>query len=113
MFMAKQRRQIITRYEIAALSGKAYLKSMTPSNIIAAFKKCGIFAFDSSVVPEELLFPSRSFPKAEKSSPTMQELLSQKRMDTAPKGKYLKVRSKKPTLGGKCITSAVIEEVEE
>ncbi|XP_060581496.1 uncharacterized protein LOC132738084 [Ruditapes philippinarum] len=118
LFMAKQRGQIITRYEIAALSGKAYLKSMTPSNIIAAFKKCGIFPFDSSVVPEELLFPSRSFPKkkiseAEESSPTMQELLSQKMMDTAPKVKSPKVRSKKPKLGGKCITSAVVQEVEE
>jgi hypothetical protein len=116
--MAKQRGQIITRYEIAALSGKAYLKSMTPSNIISAFKKCGIFPFDSSVVPEELLFPSRSFPKkkiseAEESSPTMQELLSQKMMDTAPKVKSPKVRSKKPKLGGKCITSAVVQEVEE
>jgi hypothetical protein len=43
----------------------------------------------------------------------MQELLSQKMVDKAPKVKSPKVRPKKPKLGGKCKTSAVFQKVPE
>lgn len=120
LFMAKQRGQIITKYDIAALSGKAYLKSMTPTNIVSAFKKCGISPFDDSVVPVELLLPSKSFPPKRKEtevpSLTMQELLSQKMAESAPIAKSPKkknINTKKPKLGGRCITTEVMKEVEE
>ena len=94
LFMAKQRGKIITRYDIASIS-------ISPIN--------------NNVVPEELFLPSKSFPKkrnfeAEESFPTMKELLSQKMLDTAPNVTSPK---KKPRLGGKCITSELVVQVEE
>ncbi|XP_004210946.2 uncharacterized protein LOC101237870 [Hydra vulgaris] len=38
-----------TIYQVAASVGLAFLKAITPSNIVAAFKKTGIFPFDRNV----------------------------------------------------------------
>jgi len=113
LYMAKERGRVITRYEIAELSGKAYLKSMTPLTIQSGFKKAGIVPFDPSKVPMEIIMPSQSFPQKrnEQETPqhTMEELLTQKIKETAPKPKPEKPKSdnkakKKPRLGGKAIT---------
>ena len=39
-------------YQVAASVGLAFLKAITPSNIVAAFKKTGIFPYDRNVLTD-------------------------------------------------------------
>lgn len=48
----------LTIYNVAECVGSAYLKAMTPVNIISAFKKCGIFPFDDCIFTEADFMPS-------------------------------------------------------
>lgn len=48
----------LTIYNIAECVGPAYLKAMTPVNIVNAFKKCGIFPFDDCIFTEADFMPS-------------------------------------------------------
>ncbi|CAH2091634.1 unnamed protein product [Euphydryas editha] len=57
-WMLRNAGHAFTIYQIAECVGQAYLKAMTPVNIISAFKKCGIFPFDESVFTEEDFLPS-------------------------------------------------------
>lgn len=50
--------QPLTIYNIAECVDSAYLKSMTPVNIVNAFKKCGIFPFDDCIFTEVDFMPS-------------------------------------------------------
>lgn len=50
--MRKNPGQVITRYEVCQLISKAYLKAFTPSNLIASFKKSGIFPYNKDVIDE-------------------------------------------------------------
>jgi len=88
LYMAKERGRVITRYEIAELSGKAYVKSMIPVTIQSGFKKAGIVPFDPSKVPMEIIMPVQSFSQKRKEQETpqhtMEELLTQKIKETAP-----------------------------
>jgi len=117
LYMAKERGRIITKYEIAELSGKAYLKSMIPITIQAGFRKAGILPFDAAKVPVEMILPSQSFPKkicnTEAPRMSMKELLDNKMIETAPKTTQditkpnefqIKETMQKPKLGGKPIT---------
>ncbi|KYM95092.1 hypothetical protein ALC62_14275, partial [Cyphomyrmex costatus] len=47
-----------TIYNIADCVGTVYMKSMTPVNVIQAFKKCGIFPFNPNVFTENNFLPS-------------------------------------------------------
>ncbi|KAH3781140.1 hypothetical protein DPMN_158965 [Dreissena polymorpha] len=113
--MAKKRGRVIKKYDIADLSGKAYLKSMTQGTIQSGFRKASILPFDPTKVPAEMIVPSKSFPKIipELLVRTMKELLDEKLMETAQKSKPEKPKAyenktqykkKKPTMGGKAIT---------
>ena len=53
--------QIITKYNMAAIASKAYLKAATPINIQSAFKKTGIFPYCSEVIPQAELYAAESF----------------------------------------------------
>ncbi|XP_060608620.1 uncharacterized protein LOC132760626 [Ruditapes philippinarum] len=48
----------ITKYEIASLTSKPYLKAFSPSNITSAFKKSGIYPFDGSQISKSDTAPS-------------------------------------------------------
>ena len=48
----------LTTYDIAALAKVAHEKAMTPTNIIAGFKKTGIFPLDEHVFQEYDFAPS-------------------------------------------------------
>lgn len=48
----------MTIYEIAFCVGSAHQKALIPSNIMAAFKKCGIFPFDRDIFTEVDFLPS-------------------------------------------------------
>lgn len=48
----------ITKYAIAELTSKPYVKAMSPENLSSAFKKAGIYPFNSSVISQEQVAPS-------------------------------------------------------
>ncbi|XP_045778142.1 uncharacterized protein LOC123876058 [Maniola jurtina] len=48
----------VTIYDLAELIGTAFIRTMTPTNIINAFKKTGIHPFDRNVFTEEDFLPS-------------------------------------------------------
>ncbi|XP_053380044.1 jerky protein homolog-like [Mercenaria mercenaria] len=60
-FMQRNMGQSVTRYDMAKLACRAYLKAMSPVNIQAAFRKTGILPLDRGVVHQEKLFPCESF----------------------------------------------------
>ena len=55
----------ITKYDMCAITCRAYLRAMTPMNIIAGFKKTGIYPLSKESVPPEKLFPSEIFREEE------------------------------------------------
>lgn len=42
--------KVITKFNFNMLFSKAWLKSLTPANIIAGFKTCGIYPYDSTAI---------------------------------------------------------------
>ena len=48
----------VTIYDVGEIAGIAFLKSMTPANILNAFKKCGIFPFDRNLFNDDDFMPS-------------------------------------------------------
>lgn len=48
----------VSIYQVAECVGQAFLKALTPLNIVNAFKKCGIHPFDESIFTEEDFLPS-------------------------------------------------------
>lgn len=57
-FMTENMGRSVTKYEMTEIACKAYLRAMSPSNIVAAFKKTGICTLDRDAVEREKLFPS-------------------------------------------------------
>lgn len=51
----------ISRYNIGSLASKAYTKALSPENLQNAFRKTGIYPFDSSAIDGTILEPSRVF----------------------------------------------------
>ena len=48
----------ITKYAIAKLTAKTYVKAFSPENLSSAFKKAGIYPFNSAVITPEQVAPS-------------------------------------------------------
>lgn len=48
----------VTIYEVGQFIGSAFMKAMTPSNIMQSFKKCGIYPFDKNIFSDEDFLPS-------------------------------------------------------
>ena len=53
----------ITRYEVAKLTARPYLKALCPDNITAGFKKSGIYPFNSQTLAPSQLAPASIYPK--------------------------------------------------
>ena len=51
----------ITKYEVAALTCKPYLKALTPENLISAFRRTGIFPFNNSVISDVQVAPAKIY----------------------------------------------------
>jgi hypothetical protein len=51
----------ITRYNVAALSSKAYDLALSASNLKSAFRRTGIFPYDPSAIDNEKLTPATAF----------------------------------------------------
>lgn len=48
----------MTIYNVAKCVGEAYARIMTPLNILAASKKCGIFPFNPEMFTDIYILPS-------------------------------------------------------
>ena len=48
----------ITKYEVAELTSKPYVKALTAENLISAFRKTGIYPFDNSTIADSQVAPS-------------------------------------------------------
>jgi len=60
-YMSANMGKVVTRYQIAELACKAYMKSLTPVNITSGFRKAGIFPLNRTTVATEKLMPCEAF----------------------------------------------------
>lgn len=51
----------ISRYNTGSLASKAYTKALSPETLKNAFRKTGLYPFDSSAIDGGVLEPSRVF----------------------------------------------------
>ena len=59
----------ITKYAIAELTARPYVKAMSPENLTSAFKKAGMFPFNNSVISVEQVAPSIIYKETEEPEP--------------------------------------------
>ena len=50
----------VTKYQVAALTAKPYMKSLTTENLASAFRKTGIFPFNNCVITDSQVAPPQS-----------------------------------------------------
>ena len=62
IFFQKNPGNVITRFQFSALFSEAWARALCPSNIIAGFRTCGVFPFNSDAikVPEVEEVPDKS-----------------------------------------------------
>ena len=48
----------VTKYQVAALTAKPYMKSLTAESLTSAFRKTGIFPFNNSVITDSQAAPA-------------------------------------------------------
>lgn len=60
----------INRYNVAKLSSKAYNKALTPDNLIASFKKTGIYPLQRHAITPEKTAPSTIYQSTDTSQPS-------------------------------------------
>ena len=53
---------VVTKYNVCTLGCKAYAATLTPLNIQSAFKRCGVYPFNKTVVNDSDIAQSLSFP---------------------------------------------------
>jgi len=63
-YMKRNMGQTIDRYSMGRIACKAYLKAMTPTNIISGFRKTGCYPLCPDVIARERLYPSEAFREA-------------------------------------------------
>jgi hypothetical protein len=51
--MQKNPGMSISKYQVAALTYKTYIKAMSPENLISSFRKTGIFPFNNKVITND------------------------------------------------------------
>ena len=56
---------VVNKYAVGEMSSKAYIKAMTPGNLIGAFQKSGIHPFNRETVTNFQLAPSTIYPAPE------------------------------------------------
>ena len=57
-YLKKHPGMTITKYQVAALTAKPYVKSLTAENLASAFRKTGIFSFNNSVITDSQVAPA-------------------------------------------------------
>ncbi|MEW8548101.1 MAG: hypothetical protein AB2693_31750 [Candidatus Thiodiazotropha sp.] len=56
----------ITKYEVAELTSRPYVKALSAENLISAFRKTGIYPFDRSTITESQVAPSTIYANQKK-----------------------------------------------
>ena len=51
----------VSRYDICKIACKVYAAALSPANIQSAFKRCGIYPYNPSVISDSAIAPSLSF----------------------------------------------------
>ena len=96
----------ITRYVVGELACKAYLKALSPDNIISAFRRTGIFPFKREKISDVKVLPATIYPKpdispdSQQSSSKCGEQFLESRKITAVKESIIKKRKAPPTIVG-------------
>ena len=57
-FMRSHIGQVITRNDVCGIASKAYIKSLSPTNLIVALNRTGIHPFNPEAIDETILSPS-------------------------------------------------------
>ncbi|XP_052258935.1 uncharacterized protein LOC127863447 [Dreissena polymorpha] len=122
-FMQEHIGETVTKYMMAKIACKAYLKAMVPANIVAGFRKTGIFPCCPEVVPADKLYPSEAFRetsplfkimeiKSGKEAVEKYLLLKAEKKFTCvcQASKQPKAKNTKPKPGGKAITEEAYAE---
>ena len=78
----------ITEYDIASIMGPAFLKAMSPTNIISGFKSTGIWPYNPDVIDEENYATASAIrnidPSEEDATPTTSAATSSSTQQVAP-----------------------------
>ena len=82
-FMRENSSSSIPKYSVCNLGCKAYMLSLTPTNLCSSFRKCGIYLFDPSAVDAVNFLPSTVF-KSKKTQPSNTEVEPTPITDTEP-----------------------------
>ncbi|WAR16706.1 LOW QUALITY PROTEIN: hypothetical protein MAR_031300 [Mya arenaria] len=80
IFMRKNPGMQLNRYNVAAISGKAYNKGVAAQNLISSFKKAGIYPMNRSQIPVTATAPSKIY---KENTPPESESFFDKRMITS------------------------------
>ncbi|XP_053372948.1 uncharacterized protein LOC123560642 [Mercenaria mercenaria] len=70
-FMKRNPGMNVTKYQIASLTSKPYLKALSAENLISAFRRTGIHPFDRQAIVDSQISPSTIY--AEKSQTTQED----------------------------------------
>ena len=62
----------IDRYNVCGIASKAYCKAFAPENLHSAFRRTGIFPFNSAVIRLEAVLPAEVFGNESSSEPVME-----------------------------------------
>ena len=68
-FIQKNPGQIITKFNFNRLFSQAWLRAVSPSNLIASFKTCGVYLFDNRAVQPIIVRKSGEDSATENSNP--------------------------------------------
>jgi len=123
-YMRQNMGKTITRYQIASMACTAYLKAMSPWNIVSSFKKTGIFPLNKDAIAAEKMMPCEPFRDEtpvekvhamrggkEAVDAYFLKKMEGQQVERACDCKTKKKQTKRPKSGGKEITTA--EFVEE
>ena len=60
-YMRESGGRMVTRYDVCRLACRVYTSTLNVSNITTAFRKCGLYPFNSEVISDSSIAPSLSF----------------------------------------------------
>ncbi|KAH3815396.1 hypothetical protein DPMN_143918 [Dreissena polymorpha] len=85
--------KVVTKYEVVGMACSAYLKALSPWNIVSAFRKAGVYPLNKNAVPSEKLVPCESF----RDSTPLQKIRAVRAGKQAVE-EYLRAKTESPTI---------------
>ena len=59
----------ITKYEVAKLTARPYLKAVCPENVVSAFRKLGIYPYNTHTITPSQVAPAAIYGKGDEATP--------------------------------------------